>query len=896
MPSSDTAFSSSTTLARLRDFKKFRGAPVETSPSLTVQPDALTRVQSYRRREQFSAYLFLAPALLVFALFAWYPIVRSGLLSFQDIGLRELQAGDIGLINPNYYVGLENYDRMAVDPVFKAAWRNSFEFAGLSVVMGFFVPVLVAILVNEMRRAKGFFRLVYFLPNVIPGVIGLLVWQQIYRVPNGFLNTLLMELGFEYQTWIQDPVLAKPSMVLIMTWSGFGATALLYLASLQDLPTELYEAAEIDGASVLDRIQHITLPHLRPTMLVLLILQIIGVAQVFLEPFVLDNYPGQSATTPVLTIYRKAFLNGEYGLASAWSVLLIILLAGFSLIYLRLSRVLEHDEGVQAPTGAAHWTFYLVFTGAVIALGALALILDGFLGRDAAAAFVVLIGFVLLTYRLPSLIRRAVQGVIAIAALLFLSEVFDWNVVLSAAALAGVLFLLHRFDWQGAEHVQSGLQLAALLLVFAVGITLAGVKLGALVGVIGGALLLANLPLPPTLRRAAGVGLGGVLVALLASVIGGGLLIEAALVLGFLLLYQPHLDTGRGRAVHLGVMVIVFLGALRLAKGGSLSSGLTTQNILTGGFLGVVGNFLLVANPSGRAAAAWERGAISHAELGTWRGRMLYRAIALLLIVLAVSVVFPFVFAFTAGLKESNAIFRSGLQLWPDNPLWETYRVAWERFDILRLFRNTLIVVAGGMVMQIGISLLAAYSLSRLAPRGGRAILMGFLATLMIPSIAYLVPLYVTVTDLPVVHTSLLGSYWGIWLPYSASAFTIFVLKNYFDGLPSELFDAAKVDGAGPLQILSRIVLPLSRTILIVLSILTFVNLWRDFLWPYLVLLRQPQMQPISVYLYIVTTSSILPMNLQMASYFLAMLPPLIIAILLQRYMRQGLSIGAVKG
>lgn len=881
---------------------------MSSSTGVDVRSLAAARWWFYRLRGQLGAYAFLLPALLVFTLFAWYPILRSGLLSFQQIGLKELQAGDIGLVNPDYYVGLDNYDRMGVDPVFKAAWRNSFEFAGLSVVMGFFVPVFVAILVNEMRRAKGFFRLVYFLPNVIPGVIALLVWQQIYKVPNGFLNTLLIELGFRYQTWIQDPVLVKPSMLIIMTWGGFGATALLYLASLQDLPTELYEAAEIDGASVFDRIRHITLPHLRPTMLILLILQIIGVAQVFLEPFVLKNYPGQSATTPVLTIYRKAFLNGEYGLASAWSVLLIVLLAGFSLIYLRLSRVLERDEPAQsAPFGPRCWTFYPVFAAAVIAFGALAIVLDGFLGRDAAAAFVVLIGYVLLTYHLPALVRRAVQVVIVAAALVFLGVVLGTLATLLIALLTLVLLGLRHQErlaqnvpalaWAGSAWARTVLQGVALALVLGIGIVLAGPQAGAIAGVIGGALLIASLKPPRLLAWIAGAGLGAVLIGTLLTFISAVMLLQIGAVLAALLLYRPPLQTRRGQAAHALVALVVMIAAFGMASGFDRAQLFTRQNLMTGVLLGLAANFVLLSSSASTAGrAAWERGALSTPELATWQGRALYRSIALALILLAVTVAFPFAFAFTAGLKESNAIFRSGLQLWPDDPLWDTYHTAWQRFDILRLFGNTLIVVLGGLVAQIGISLLAAYSLSRLTPKGGRYVMLGFLATLMIPGIAYLVPLYVTVSNLPIVHTSLLGSYWGIWLPYSVNAFTIFVLKNYFDGLPSELFDAAKVDGAGALQILRRIVLPLSRPILIVLAILTFVNYWRDFLWPYLVLLREPQMQPVSVYLYVVTTSSIIPMNIQMASYFLAMLPPLIIAILLQRYMRQGLSIGAVKG
>ncbi|NDJ86648.1 MAG: carbohydrate ABC transporter permease [Chloroflexi bacterium] len=289
---------------------------------------------------------------------------------------------------------------------------------------------------------------------------------------------------------------------------------------------------------------------------------------------------------------------------------------------------------------------------------------------------------------------------------------------------------------------------------------------------------------------------------------------------------------------------------------------------------------------------SWERGLISKLEMQTWYGRMVYRVLMITLLLLAVTVLFPFAFTLTAGLKTTREIYRSGLVLWPDNPLWNVYQIAWDRFDIVQLMQNTFVLVIGSVLMQIGISVLAAYSLSRLKPAGGSVIMLGFLITLMIPSIAYLVPLYVTARDL-----SLLGSYWGIWLPAGVNAFMIFVLKSFFDNLPSELFDAAKVDGAGPLHILWYIVLPLSRPIILVFAILTFVNFWKDFLWPYLILLLTPEKQPVAVYLYRITeTQANIPMNQQMAAYFMAMIPPLLIAIFLQRYMRQGLSIGAVKG
>lgn len=285
---------------------------------------------------------------------------------------------------------------------------------------------------------------------------------------------------------------------------------------------------------------------------------------------------------------------------------------------------------------------------------------------------------------------------------------------------------------------------------------------------------------------------------------------------------------------------------------------------------------------------SWSRGVISNLELKTLRGRALYAAIAVLLILLSVTVVVPFIYAFTAGLKEPVEIFNAGLKLWPDLPKWNNYGEAWQRFGMLKLYGNTVVIILGGMISQIGVSTLAAYSLSRLRPIGGRYVLLGFLLTLMIPWMAYFIPLYVNIVNL-----GLLNNYLGLWLPYGVNAFMIFLLKSFFDSLPDELFDAARVDGAGPLRVLWDIVLPLSRPILLVLSILTFVGLWKDFLLP-LIVLPDASLQPITVRLWYQT--QYFPVNLQMAGFFLGMLPPLAIAIILQRYMTQGLSLGAVKG
>lgn len=294
---------------------------------------------------------------------------------------------------------------------------------------------------------------------------------------------------------------------------------------------------------------------------------------------------------------------------------------------------------------------------------------------------------------------------------------------------------------------------------------------------------------------------------------------------------------------------------------------------------------------------SWNRGIFTGLELRTPAGRRIYFLFFVLLVILAVTVLFPFVFAFTSGLKNSTEIYKGGLNIFPINPQWFNYADVWKRFDFNRLFLNSIIVVFGGLAFQLTITTLAAYSLARLKPLGGRIIFYGFLVTLMIPSIAYIVPLYTTIVDLPILHISLSDNYLGLWLPYSVNAFGIFILKTFFESIPNDLYEAAKVDGASPFRIFWSIALPLSRSILIVLVIVGFLALWKDYLLPLLVI-QNPNLQPLTVRLYTMLTLRQIPspLNIQMAASFLGLLPPLLLAIFLQRYLQRGLSAGAVKG
>ena len=300
---------------------------------------SLTRsVKSIQRNKiinQFYAYLFLLPALLIFSVFSWNPIITTILYSFQKVGLR----------GPTGWVGFSNYVRMFGNPIFPIAWMNVFEFIILSILFGFIVPIILALMINEMRHFGSIFQIITYIPTLIPIAVALLVWRLIYAPEGGAVNGFLKLLHLPQQLWLQDPHFVKFSLIIIMTWLGAGGSILIYLAALKEINPEIYEAAELDGVSPWQRIIHLALPLLKSRMAIMLVLQVIAVAQVFTEPFILTTGgPGNSTVTPVLQVYRTAFENSDFGLASAWSVSLLVVLGTFSALYVWLTRKNEENR------------------------------------------------------------------------------------------------------------------------------------------------------------------------------------------------------------------------------------------------------------------------------------------------------------------------------------------------------------------------------------------------------------------------------------------------------------------------------------------------------------------------------------------------------------------------
>jgi multiple sugar transport system permease protein len=291
------------------------------------------RVRARLSRDGLSTLVFVLPLLVIFGAFSWFPIVRAFVMSLQETNL----------VSEPTFVGLSNFSRVWADPLFAIAVRNTAYFALLALVIGFPIPIVLAVIMSEARRGKGLLSALAYLPVVVPPVVSVLLWRFFFDAsPTGVFNTILGWVGLGPLPWLQDAASAMPSIVIEATWAGAGGTVIIYLAALLSVPPELYDAADVDGASIWQKIRNVTLPQLRGVLFVTLILQLIATAQLFTEPFLFTGGgPANSTTTVLLLIYHYAFQNslgGEYGMAAALSVMLAAFLGVFTAGYFWLTR------------------------------------------------------------------------------------------------------------------------------------------------------------------------------------------------------------------------------------------------------------------------------------------------------------------------------------------------------------------------------------------------------------------------------------------------------------------------------------------------------------------------------------------------------------------------------
>ncbi|MFI2720744.1 carbohydrate ABC transporter permease [Streptomyces collinus] len=301
--------------------------PSSPLPSSLSPVGAPPRGRGAGARRRRAGLLMVAPALLHAALWIGLPVVAAVVLAFTSYDV---------LTAPEF-VGLDNFRAMLDDEVFRKSMVNTVVYTFFTVPVGMAIGLLLALALNTGLRARGIFRTAIFLPQVTATVAIALVWLWIYNPRSGLFATLLALFGIDSPAWLASTTWAMPSVILVGIWQGIGMKMLLYLAALQNLPKELYEAASVDGASRVRQFFSITLPLLKPATFFVLITSMITAFQSFDQIYVLtDGGPAQSTTMMTYEIYKSAFREFRFGYACAQSLVLFVLLMAFTLVNRRI--------------------------------------------------------------------------------------------------------------------------------------------------------------------------------------------------------------------------------------------------------------------------------------------------------------------------------------------------------------------------------------------------------------------------------------------------------------------------------------------------------------------------------------------------------------------------------
>jgi multiple sugar transport system permease protein len=254
----------------------------------------------------------------------------------------------------------------------------------------------------------------------------------------------------------------------------------------------------------------------------------------------------------------------------------------------------------------------------------------------------------------------------------------------------------------------------------------------------------------------------------------------------------------------------------------------------------------------------------------------------------------PIIWLAKSAITPTNDTITYPMKWFPNGTAWSNISDAWTNVDVARYFWNTVILAIGSWFVQIVVATTGGFALSVLRPKYAKVIMGLLLTTLFVPAVVLLVPLYIEIVRPPLIHHTFIDSYWAIWLPAGASAFNVVLMTRFFDNLPREIFEAARIDGAGPFTLFLRIVLPMSKPILGVVSVFALLASWKDFLWPLLVL-TDPNKQPLSVRLPTIQAQT--ELGVFLAAMAIACIVPIVGFLVFQRSFLRGSGLsGAIKG
>ncbi len=283
------------------------------------------------KMQDLRSWLIMLPGLILMTFFVWEPLlesIRMSLYKTENVELVE-------------FVGLKNFISVAGKTNFTQALVNTFSYTFWSLVIGFLLPIILAMLIGETSRGKGLFRTAAYLPNMLPGLAVIILWSAFFSGgKTGVLNIILSHFGVSAQTYLTKANLVIPIIITIATWKGAGATALIYMAGMAGVNSELYDAAAIDGANVWQRVRHVLVPAIKKLTWTMLILQIISVFQIMYEPMVLTKGgPDNSSLSLMQLMWQYAFGGSmDYGKASAVAVIVTAILLVMTAVYSYFNR------------------------------------------------------------------------------------------------------------------------------------------------------------------------------------------------------------------------------------------------------------------------------------------------------------------------------------------------------------------------------------------------------------------------------------------------------------------------------------------------------------------------------------------------------------------------------